>query len=603
MSNIFFPGDYTSNQMFQKLQNALDQYDEIVFNAKDSTAGGAEKQGIYHIGENTLRVKKKITIKGEAYQRMKPRIIGTAKGTLLDTQDSCGILNIQAPDVTIKDLHLRHSAPTPLVVTDGTATIACFVDNAQPWSLTVENCDINTCASAAISFQTKKGLTGTSTNAEKKSVTIRKCAIRGRKDAIGANFLGVRVGNPQGETPAVDLRNTSFEVSECGLDPRLGPGVLVSYFDSNENTTLKFLRNEIGLNRYGKLDEKLTGDMGFKFQPPAVGIMLVDPRTTPTKGSISVLNNHIVLADYWPATVLMNALVADPHWTAGVWVRANCAGYPPTLMTEITNNLIEFKHEVPPPYPLTDPWKQLSAAEWDDKTIDQKMIGGIIYEDGADSSATDALARIRENTVTSSSNAPPPLRGIWLRRKAHGVLVENNKMGALTASCAQILLDEGVHHCVIATNELGGLLELKAAKYCQKPEADLLCNGTYNESDDNRFHSQLEGWHVLSRSIKGAKKVYSAGPGCVKLGPKSTDNHVFLKPADFVGFALDISNWPHCCEDQCLDLGSGKQVVWKTFEALRLKLEERQWQLHHAVGQKPKPGPPVKRKAQRTGRS
>jgi hypothetical protein len=491
------------------IQQAVDTNDEILLHPRDQSGTPGLK---FDIGEKRILVKRPTTIRGVCDPRHpdeKPVIKGSSGWLIFDNKPDgypgAGIFTIVGSNgsVEITDLCLEHipdQNPQGQSM-HGSATIAYFADNNQESRLRVANCDINTAATSGVSIDAINALS----NRAKEHIVIDRCTIKGQDhpDAslapyVPGNYIGVRLGGMLPGRPPVDMRNGHFEVSHCVIDSAKWAGVTGAFFESDAQSKFDVSANIIGCNPNSPLD---VTRVGIIFLDASV----MDPSLHSwPKGRITLCDNKIQVQGFFT--------FPWQEWSAGILVQVN-TDLPEQPETTIARNTIDFL--------------QAKLPEWSTNDPTQLVLDGIIYQDDAASAAgwsQKASATIRDNVVVVSGPVKP-LRGIWLRKGARHARVHDNDLTKLTASFAQIFVDEQAHNNIIADNLCGGLAPMLGIE----PVAVVLCDGDHNKLSCANFSgSGVPGWTHLP-----GETTYSGGPGRVKLDRDSEFDDVQVDPATF----------------------------------------------------------------------
>jgi hypothetical protein len=492
-----------------------------------------EFKGEFNIGGNTIQVKKPLKIRGvPGAARRKPKISGTA-GALMkgNTTMDCGIFSIRTAGVVeIANLHLEHApglnphfdpavnnpaypddannpgSDDPSMLCHGSATVACFVDNRRASSLRVTDCDLYTSATGGISFESLNEADKTKPFRHdfiirhSNNISIPGHFIGTPLEIPGGNWLGGRFGpmDPglnEPAPPAIDVRGSYFEVSDCTLEPAKFAGVAVWRCVSDAQTKFVIANNNIAVSPgAGALDIGIM--FGFK-----------DASMQLPKGTALILNNRIRVAHYFE--------FRQPPTSAGILLQIANHDAGEAFRAVVTHNQISLTH----PSVVSN--------------FETAVVGGIVYDDVTEKGSKNVSAVIDNNLLDGGTIAPPHW-GICLRGAANNVIVEDNDLRQLTAAHAQLFVDGyskkdqanpvrvEAHNCVFSRNLLGNLKPASAAK---PPEAAILCSGNNNRFFDNDFaSSEITGWTLPD---------HSAGIGFVKMGELSADNFIILDPGKF----------------------------------------------------------------------
>lgn len=502
----------TGYDEIQKVFDASAITDSIVFYNKPDPNGLTPFEGPWvDLKGNTIKVKHKGKNKNESFTILgkdsydneitsisndMPLIKGVSGGlmepidgkwgpqqdTVEEKREDIGIFHI-GPGcfVKISGLHLVHEIPKygPKEFGHSSATIANFLDNSQASSLNVNNCDIATNATTAISLRSDSVPEPNPVpvpNPYGHRIEICGCTVTGKPNTgiLAGNYSSVNLGY-WGKAP-LDMRAGSFEVKACTLDS-LYLGVAVWWVRADSASMFLVAGNNLAISQGPKGHKGMAIGVSFISWPETAAVGLA-------AGTIAILENTMRVGQY-----------LGPG-AAGILVRVEGDSKARTT-TVISGNVIDM------------PLRKTGDVD------SYRYRDGIVYESKGKSDVTHNVGAYIHNNSISVTDPPEklPKHGIYLGDYACLACVKDNGLKWLKVDEALIQIGGGASRNTFVGNALGRLSD--------QGVAGILCDGSQNSFCDNNFsQSEIPGW-----AISEAGKV---GKVCIKLGDESQDNVVIL---------------------------------------------------------------------------
>lgn len=477
----------------KKIQAEVDACDVVYFHAD-----GGDGSGRFDLDGGAIRLhpgngtqKRIIGVprqpkSGHAGQEAAERpILFTRPDKSQVTKDG-GVFDIRLGKATldVENLDLRHEfaiKADPAATTLGTSTVAVTVDNSLPSTFRMTDCRIHTFASAGILVRSINS--HDSPVAARHEIAIRGCAIRG-DGSLGrpVNYSAVTIDGAL-TAERVQLRGSRFEVSGCTLDPELFAGVALLHFDSDAASRFVIAHNTIG----GRPGATSHGVWIGNEHPPS------SPR-----GVVEIAHNRIAIGREHPEALSCSGVFVqvgngDPEQSLWTWIRDNEIRLPLSLGKATSRDGIVYE---------------------DVKDRVSRTYKG--YRDPVSGMGSfNSGAVVEHNKVYNPDpedvEAPAfPMRGIRVGGRGSHVVVRDNDLLGLVATEAHIALAELACSNLVRGNVLG--------RIAGEGAAGIECEGDGTLIVENDFRAcAAPGWTPPS---------HSGGPGCVRLGPGSSGNHV-----------------------------------------------------------------------------